>query len=609
MLHFDGFRLPRFGRPRRRAGLRCQSVSPQTLEVRQYLSGTSIDSAAGITGEQSREDEVRSLDYSQFHTLRRSDVSYLTTEQLASIPGRVWFRRMSRQVRRALTAEQVNALNVRRTGLRGLSVRQVRELTEQQVRRLRYRDFHRLNETQVPELTRRQIQSIESSEQFERLPLRFRNNLTRQQIQSLDVSRVSIQSLTLWQIQGLNRAQRQALSPDDQDWLATERQAKAERDAQSAIQLEYLGHISVPNLPFNAERFGEGRHFGYSTGAFTYLPERDSFLLSGHVYGQLIAEISNPGPGNQAELLHDFVDVTEGGLQAQSADLPHQVRIESLHYHNGRVFVSTEQFYNVQGTQLDTHGSFLPDLTDPQFSGWWGIGSYNGQSTGFYMTTIPDEHAPDGRTLLTGGSISWRAGSSAGPAAILVDPSAAADGDRLEDRTLLHYRHDGVAREIDFDNPESRGVSLYGGSVPEWKGNSDVGGAAAVGERLLYFGRHSLGFDFYGSEDEYERLTGESDAYEGVGYHSGPYTGAIWSYSLDGLNHGSRTVERVEFPWTLNSNRADLRGAFLHNERLYVVEARAQQYGFDPVPVIHVLQVRTGTDSHIDASERTVLIP
>ena len=452
MLHFDRLRPPHFGRPRRRAGHHSRSVTTQTLEIRQYLSGTGldepVDAETSAIGESSREAEVRAMAYTQFDTLRRSDAQYLTTEQVASIPGRMWFRRMSRQVRRALNSEQVAALNVRLTGLRGLSIRQARELTEQQVRRLRYRDFHRLNESQVPLLRKRQIRTIDSSHRLEKLPLRFRDNLTRPQIQTLDVTRVSIQSLTLDQIQGLNRPQRQALRSEDRAWLEAERQAKAEREAQSAIQLEYLGHISVPNVTFNADRFSEGRHFGYSTGAFTYIPERDSFLLSGHVYGQLVAEISNPGPGGEAELLHDFVDVTEGRLQAQSEVLPHEVRIESLLYHCGRVIVSTEQFYNVQGTQLDTHGSFAPDLDNPQFSGWWGIGSYTGQSTGFYMTTIPDEYATDGRTLLTGGSISWRAGSSAGPAAILVDPSTAADGGRLEYRTLLRYQHDGVARVL-----------------------------------------------------------------------------------------------------------------------------------------------------------------
>ena len=78
------------------------------------------------------------------------------------------------------------------------------------------------------------------------------------------------------------------------------------------VRIEYLGHISVPNVPYEDQVYEEGRHFGYSRGTFCYIPERNSFLLTGHPYSQKFAELSNPGLGNRAEVVKNFVDPTRG---------------------------------------------------------------------------------------------------------------------------------------------------------------------------------------------------------------------------------------------------------------------------------------------------------
>lgn len=567
-------------RPRR--GLRRAGHQPfEVLEVRQFLSGTPVAAADGSSVAGSSDSSpLNGLNYRQFAALKPFEIRLLTAGQIASIPDRSAFRSIPARLRRALSAEQIHALNVRQTGLSGLSASQIEQLSPQQIRRLRPRDVPPLRPDQIGLLSLRQIGSLCSSDDFSRLPEEQRHALSRRQVRSLNPARTSIRLLSDAQREWLTPSQRAAVPEEDRSYL----------DREQNIELEYLGYISVPDIPFDPVRYEAGRHFGYSTGAFTYIPERNSFLLSGHVYGQLVAEISNPGPGGTASLLHDFVDVTQGALQQQSDQAPHAVQMQSLHYQNGRVLVSVEQFYNVQGNQLLTHGSFAPDLDAPDFQGWWGIGDWTGQSTGFYMTTLPDEYAPTGKKLLTGGSVSWRSGSSAGPAAILIDPEEAIPGTRPEALTLLHYAHDGIPREIDLTSSEDRGLSAWTGGVEGWLGNNNIGGAAVIGDRLVYFGRQGLGYDFYGTPEEYREQTGLSDVYDGKGYHSGPYTAALWIYSLPGLLNGDRTVQRIEFPWALNAH-ADLRNAVVAGDTLYVVEASARNYGLEPVPVIHVLKI------------------
>lgn len=360
------------------------------------------------------------------------------------------------------------------------------------------------------------------------------------------------------------------------------------------LQLEYLGHTGVPQVPFEQSVYEAGRHFGWSPGVFCYVPERDAFFLMGHRNHQLIAEISNPGPGRRAELKHAFVDLTGGGLERLSQETGATILIESLLHARGRVFVSGEKWYNVDNQLVPTHGSCRADLSDPQFEGWWRIGSWSGQATGFYMTDLPDRHVRDGYWLLTGGSVSWRVSSSAGPCAILAAPDNTRPGDQIPARELLRYAPDpNRERMIQLRNPADRGRSRYAGSIDGWMGNCNIGGVAVIGNRLVYFGRQGQGFDFYGPAQEYRDQTGLPEPHEGKGYQCGPYQASMWVYNLDGLMSGRREHARIEFPWALSPRgHADLRNACVHGDRLYVCEAFAEYFGEEPLPVIHVLRIR-----------------
>ena len=364
------------------------------------------------------------------------------------------------------------------------------------------------------------------------------------------------------------------------------------------LQLDYLGHIRMPEISWDEAKFVAGKHFGYSPGVFCYVPERDSFFVVGRRETELIAEISNPGPGKQATLLHDFVDVTGGSREAVSKRVGHVVLIHALLYDRGRVILSAEKYYNVNAERIRTHASFAPDLDKINFDGWWRVGDHLGQTSAFYMTRLPDRYVKDGYWLLTGGSVSWRATSSPGPCAVLAAagngrPPA---GEAVPAKTLLSYHVANPQRKIDLTNPTHRRVSLNSGGVEGWMGGCRIGGVVTIGNRLIYFGRQGDGFDYYGPAQDYRKQTGLDDPFDGKGYRCGPYKAAMWIYNLDDLFAGNRSVARVAFPWALSPNgTANLNSACIHDDLLYVAEADAELAGSNPVPVIHVLRIR-GTD-------------
>lgn len=360
------------------------------------------------------------------------------------------------------------------------------------------------------------------------------------------------------------------------------------------VQLDYLGRIAMPRVAWDAGVYAASQHFGFSRGAFCYIPERNSFLMMGHPYGQLFAEVSNPGPGKRAALKSPFFDVTEGGLRDNEKQLDAQVYIYALLYRQGQVFLSAEKWYNVEGVHIPTHGTFRPNPERPEFSGWWRIGQWSGQMTGFYMASIPDRFQHAGHWLLTGGSNGWRSGSSAGPCAILANPDRALPGHAVPSREILSYRlSQNADLRIDYTKRQYRGVSAWNGGVDGWMGQCTVGGAAVLGDLLVYFGRQGTGYDYYGTGKEYTRLTGLPEAYDTKGFHCGPYEASMWIYNMSALVRGDRRHARVPFPWAVNGvGRGDLRGACVHGDRLYVCEAFAEMYNDQPLPVIHVLRIR-----------------
>ena len=134
----------------------------------------------------------------------------------------------------------------------------------------------------------------------------------------------------------------------------------------SEVTIKYLGHIKVP---YEGQVYEDGKHFGYSRGTLCYIPERDSFLMLGHPYSQKFAELSNPGLGNRAEVVKNFVDPTRGEHAEQERETDSQIHLQALLYDRGCIYLAGEKWYNVTATHARPHGSFSVNVDTSKFSG------------------------------------------------------------------------------------------------------------------------------------------------------------------------------------------------------------------------------------------------
>lgn len=164
--------------------------------------------------------QIQALNYWDFPDLTAAQIVSLTVDQLASIPGEWWFERIPEAVRAALTATQVQALNVGEIGLSGLTAKQIAMLSVPQIQSLGKWDFPLLSPTQVVSLTTAQLASIDNEWWFGRMSAEARAALKPAQVQALRVEEVGLKLLTAAQVKQLTTAQVQSLSYDDFRYLA-----------------------------------------------------------------------------------------------------------------------------------------------------------------------------------------------------------------------------------------------------------------------------------------------------------------------------------------------------------------------------------------------------
>lgn len=163
--------------------------------------------------------QIQALNYRDFPDLSPSQITSLTVEQLASIPGSWWIGQIPANVRGALTGTQVKALNVAVTGLDGLTTAQIGQLNVAQIQSLPKHDFDQLSASQIVSLTASQIGLIDNSWWFGQLSADVRAALRPVQVQALRVEAVGIGLLTTNQVKQLTTAQVQRLSYQDFRYL------------------------------------------------------------------------------------------------------------------------------------------------------------------------------------------------------------------------------------------------------------------------------------------------------------------------------------------------------------------------------------------------------
>ena len=138
--------------------------------------------------------QIRTLSYGDFNRLTPAQVPMLLGRQLSQIPSDWWFGRMRPESRAALSARQVQSLNVESLGLRRLAASQVESLTPEQIQSVGFREFRYIGPAQIPLLTAAQVGTIESSWWFSRMSEEARAELTAEQVQALDVATTGIET-------------------------------------------------------------------------------------------------------------------------------------------------------------------------------------------------------------------------------------------------------------------------------------------------------------------------------------------------------------------------------------------------------------------------------
>ncbi|MFM9965219.1 MAG: G8 domain-containing protein [Planctomycetaceae bacterium] len=163
--------------------------------------------------------QVQSLEYDNFRYLNATQTPWLTAEQLASIDNSWWFGQIPAPARAALTATQVQALDIEDIGLEGLTVIQVNALTPDQIHEVEYHDFDHLTPTQAPHLTVEQLASIDNGWWFGQMPDDARAVLNATQIQALNIELVGLDELTDSQVGWLSLDQIHDVEYSDFDHL------------------------------------------------------------------------------------------------------------------------------------------------------------------------------------------------------------------------------------------------------------------------------------------------------------------------------------------------------------------------------------------------------
>lgn len=204
----------------------------RTLDVAKLgLSGLTAVQIAELSAEQ-----VRLLSYRNFEFLTATQTPELTAEQLQTIPNEWWFRRISSSARSALTPSQIQSLDVATVRLEGLTDQQVGSLTASQIQTLSYRDFDRLDEVQITHLTGDQLASIRNGWYFKGISEEARYSLTDEQVQSLNVSAISIGYLSPAQQGVITVEQIQSLSYHDFRYLTADQVQHLTREQMGSIQ-------------------------------------------------------------------------------------------------------------------------------------------------------------------------------------------------------------------------------------------------------------------------------------------------------------------------------------------------------------------------------------
>ena len=346
----------------------------------------------------------------------------------------------------------------------------------------------------------------------------------------------------------------------------------------SSEQMSYLGSFSLPSQDSHDRPLSYGGH------ALSVNPAGGSLFFGGHDWYQELCEVGVPasiGTGS-GTIVRGCTDVTEGKLAGAGN---YHVKLGGTLVHNGRLIISAYEYYDADGSQVNTHGVSGTDLgATADFQGWYPLAAAaTPRSMAGYMTVIPEEWRPLlGGPALTGlCCVSILSTTSAGPAATVFDPDDVGVKNPIPGFTLLQYP---LGNATTGDGTESNPIFVQSDAV--------VGMAFPAGSRsVLFFGRHGTGPYCYGTGEDCD------DPVDGSkGTHAYPYVHQVWAYDaveLVAVKQGAKQPWQVRpyATWTLSEmdagGGATIRGAAYDpaTRRVYVTE------GFGDTPVVHVYRL------------------
>lgn len=219
---------------------------------------------------------------------------------------------------------------------------------------------------------------------------------------------------------------------------------------KGAYSFEYVGSFNVPE-----GSGGEAETFSWAGRGLAYNPANNSLYMTGHVYNQLVAEISIPTPAvnvNYSELptatfLQGFVDITNGHMTeilAGGGAVPsHDVKLGGLFVYKDKLYGTVYAYYEQATSAELSHFSNSLNLSqNSNFSGMYKVGSLNPAFTSGYMALIPEDQqeAFGGATALTGNfGIPIISRSSYGPAVSTFFPEYIEQSDPSHSVGLVYY--------------------------------------------------------------------------------------------------------------------------------------------------------------------------
>lgn len=333
-----------------------------------------------------------------------------------------------------------------------------------------------------------------------------------------------------------------------------------------STNIVYQGSFKLPS-GLQGSTYG----LGYGGAVGVYNPNRNSLIISGHIYEQKLIEVAIPtnistSTTPTASALTNLIEPLDGKLNSINPTDPNSKHIGAGLVFGNRLLLGAYSYYDGGTTQVKSYFNRPLDLTvSGQTDGPIKLGTSYPGFVDKYACHIPLQwQAALGGPALAGGSGGAINGvQSWGPAAQAFDPATFNGSADVATLPLLGYP---------IAHPLNTGIVAN----PLWNQTDFISGAAfpTGSDSILFFGQHGMGAYCYGPGTNDPSLhgqptTGGTWCYDpsnsSKGTHAYPYRSQVWAYDaldLQKVKNGTLQVWQVQpyAVWELDSNFTNVSG-------------------------------------------------